>query len=69
MKFGFKQYFNPTPKKLRVLGDTLVALGTAAGSWTIVEGNPQAGTLIVILSVVGKFLSNFFGEDKGENIV
>jgi len=69
MKFGFKQYFNPTPKKLRVLGDTLVALGTAAGSWTIVEGNPQAGTLIVVLSVVGKFLSNFFAEDKGENVL
>lgn len=69
MKFGFKQYFNPTPKKLRVLGDTLVALGTAAGSWTIVEGNPQAGTLIVVLSVVGKFLSNFFAEDKGEKII
>lgn len=69
MKFGFKQYFNPTPKKLRVLGDTLVALGTAAGSWTIVEGNPQAGTIIVVLSVVGKFLSNFFAEDKGENVL
>ena len=69
MKFGFKQYFNPTPKKLRVLGDTLVALGTAAGSWTIVDGNPQAGTIIVVLSVVGKFLSNFFAEDKGENIL
>ena len=69
MKFGFKQYFNPTPKKLRVLGDTLVALGTAAGSWTIVDGNPHAGTIIVVLSVVGKFLSNFFAEDKGENIV
>lgn len=69
MKFGFKQYFNPTPKKLRVLGDTLVALGTAAGSWTIVDGNPQAGTIIVVLSVVGKFLSNFFAEDKGENVL
>jgi hypothetical protein len=69
MKFGFKQYFNPTPKKLRVLGDTLVALGTAAGSWTIIDGNPQAGTIIVVLSVVGKFLSNFFAEDKGENVV
>lgn len=69
MKFGFKQYFNPTPKKLRVLGDTLVALGTAAGSWTIVDGNPQAGTIIVVLSVVGKFLSNFFAEDKGENVI
>lgn len=69
MKFGFKQYFNPTPKKLRVLGDTLVAIGTAAGSWTIVDGNPQAGTIIVVLSVVGKFLSNFFAEDKGENVI
>ena len=69
MKFGLKEYFLPTPKKLRVLGDTLVALGTAAGSWTILDGNPQAGTIIVVLSVVGKFLSNFFAEDKGENVV
>jgi hypothetical protein len=69
MKFGFKQYFQPTPKKLRVLGDTLVALGTAAGSWTIVDGNHQAGTIIVVISVIGKFLSNFFSENKGENII
>lgn len=69
MKFGFKQYFLPTPKKLRVLGDALVALGTAAGSWTIVEGNPQAGTFIVVISVLGKFLSNFFTDDKPQNTI
>lgn len=60
MKFGFNQYFEPTPKKLRMLGDALIAAGTFGGSLTILQGNPQAGTVIVIVSVLGKFLSNFF---------
>ena len=27
-KFGWKHYFAPTPKRLRVLGDSLAAAGT-----------------------------------------
>ena len=64
MKFGIKEYFKPTPKRLRVLGDSLAAAGTFAASVTILNGNPQAGTIIMIVSVAGKFISNFFSEEQ-----
>lgn len=67
MKFGWKQYFEPTPKRIRVLGDSLAAAGTFASSIVILNGNPMAGTVIMIVSVVGKFISNFFADENNTN--
>jgi len=64
MKFGWKQYFAPTPKRLRVLGDSLAAAGTFGASIVILNGHPLAGTIIMIVAVVGKFISNFFSEEE-----
>lgn len=59
-KFGWKHYFSPTPKRLRVFGDSLAAAGTFAASIVVLNGHPIAGTVIIIAAVVGKFISNFF---------
>lgn len=71
MEFGFKHYFAPTPKRLRVLGDSLAAAGTLGASIAVLNGHPVAGTTILIVSVVGKFISNFFTDssdsDKNQN--
>ena len=64
MKFGWKQYFSPTPKRLRVLGDSLAAAGTFGATIVILNGHPVAGTVIMVVAVVGKFLSNFFAEEE-----
>lgn len=64
MKFGWKQYFAPTPKRLRVLGDSLAAAGTFGATIVILNGHPIAGTIIMVLGVIGKFLSNFFTEEE-----
>lgn len=64
MKFGWKQYFAPTPKRLRVLGDSLAAAGTFGATIVILNGHPVAGTVIMIVAVLGKFLSNFFAEEE-----
>lgn len=60
MLFGWKHYFEPTPKRMRVLGDSLAAAGTFGASIAILNGHPIAGTTIMIIAVVGKFISNFF---------
>jgi hypothetical protein len=60
MKFGFKQYFKPTPKRLRIFGDSLAAAGTLGASIAVLNGHPLAGTVIMVLAVIGKFISNFF---------
>ena len=66
MLFGWKHYFSPTPKRMRVLGDSLAAAGTFGASIAILNGHPIAGTTIMIIAVVGKFISNFFTDAPEE---
>jgi len=63
MKFGWKYYFAPTPKRLRVLGDSLAAAGTFGSAIIILNGQPLVGTIIMVVAVFGKFISNFFTEE------
>lgn len=63
MKFGWKEYFKPTPKRVRVLGDSLAAAGTFGAGIAVLNGHPILGTSVMILAVLGKFLSNFFAEE------
>jgi len=60
MKFGIKSYFKPTPKRIRIFGDSLAAAGTLGASIAVLNGHPIAGTSIMIAAVIGKFISNFF---------
>ena len=64
MKFGLKEYFKPTPKRLRVFGDSLAAAGTLGASIAVLNGHPIAGTIIMVVAVVGKFISNFFTDEE-----
>lgn len=66
VKFGWSEYFSPTPKHFRVLGDSLAAAGTFGATIVILNGHPLAGTIIMIIGVIGKFLSNFFTEIEEE---
>ena len=63
MKFGLKSYFQPTPKRIRVFGDSLAAAGTFGAGIVIMNGHPLAGTIIMVAAVIGKFISNFFTEE------
>jgi hypothetical protein len=63
MKFGWKHYFAPTPKRVRMFGDSLAAAGTFGGSIAVLNGHPVAGTVILVIAVIGKFISNFFTDD------
>jgi hypothetical protein len=42
MKFGWKHYFAPTPKRVRVLGDSLAAAGTFGAGIVILNGHPDS---------------------------
>jgi hypothetical protein len=63
MKFGWSQYFKPTPKRMRVLGDSLAAAGTFGAGIIVLNGHPILGTIVMFLAVVGKFISNFFTDE------
>lgn len=66
MEFGWKHYFCPTPKRMRIFGDSLAAAGTFGASIAVLNGHPVAGTTILIISIVGKFISNFFTDAPEE---
>jgi hypothetical protein len=66
MEFGWKHYFSPTPKRMRIFGDSLAAAGTFGASIAVLNGHPVAGTTILIISIIGKFISNFFTDAPEE---
>jgi hypothetical protein len=72
------QYWKPTPKKWRKIGDGFLAAASIlaiGGLWQFdnlkeVFTPTEIKTLIVssiVLGVLGKFLTNFFKEDSSEN--
>lgn len=63
LEFGWSYYFAPTPKRIRVLGDSLAIAGTFALGIATLNGHPVAGTIIMVVAIVGKFISNFFTEE------
>jgi len=77
MKELMKQYWKPTPRKWRRLGDSLLASATilaVGGIWQYdslkdIFTPTELKALIITsigLGVVGKFLTNFFKEDSSE---
>lgn len=61
----FKPYFSPTPKRVRVLGDSLAAASILVAGFNMNEPKVMIGCAIV--GGLGKFLSNFFTVEKDED--
>jgi hypothetical protein len=55
-----KSYFEPTPKRFRVLGDSMAAASLFLAGLNI--DNPKTMLIIGICGAVGKFVTNFFAE-------
>lgn len=60
IKFGFKHYFKPTPKRFRILGDSLAGASIFVSGLAIVNGYEKIALGVAIAGWVGKFISNFF---------
>lgn len=58
-----KNYYAPTPKKWRRLGDALLGVSTTITTFAIYEEMKWIAISALILGVIGKFLSNFFNEE------
>lgn len=57
-------YYKPTPKKWRKIGDTLLAVSVYAQTQEMISGNTKLMTVVTIVGLIGKFLTNFFVEDS-----
>jgi hypothetical protein len=56
-----KNYFEPTPKRFRVLGDSIAAMSLFIAGLNI--DNPKLMLISGIAGAVGKFVTNFFAEE------
>jgi Ca2+/Na+ antiporter len=76
-KLSHKNYFKPTSKKLRIIGDTLLATFGGYGVASIFEAISETdktlrktkmiiSAVAVLLGIVGKFLTNFTKKEEVE---
>jgi hypothetical protein len=63
LKFGFKEYFKPTPKKIRKIADSLSMAAMAVSGFTFVQDYKTAAYITLTSAFVGKFFSNLFSEE------
>ena len=60
----FKNYFQPTPKRFRVLGDSIAAASLFIAGLNL--DNPKLMLVSGVCGAVGKFVTNFFAEDEAK---
>ncbi len=62
MQFGWKHYFKPTPKRIRILGDSMAAASLFVSGMAISQGHEQVALYVSVAGWAGKFISNFFSD-------
>lgn len=63
---GIKNYFKPTPKKIRIIGDSLLATSIFLTGYSLIMDNKTFGIVVLAIGGLGKFLSNLFTEIEKE---
>ena len=59
MKLNLKNYYEPTPKKYRMIGDALLIISSAFSGYNFMSNQEEWGLFFLILGTIGKILTNF----------
>lgn len=62
-KMSWKNFFRPTPKRFRVLGDSLAGSAIFVAGIAMVNGHEKIAIGVAIAGGLGKFISNFFADE------
>lgn len=65
-KFKLKSYFAPTPKLFRMIGDTLLSVGSLLTGYQILCNEKTLALISLTLTILGKFLTNLASLDVDE---
>lgn len=57
-------YYSPTPKKWRQLGDALLGVSTTITGFSLYNEMKEVALAALIIGVIGKFLTNFFVDNN-----
>lgn len=60
MKFGWKYYWSPTPKRVRQVADGIASACVFAGTISSMNGDAKMGTIVFLIGFISKAISNFF---------
>lgn len=60
--FGLSNYFKPTPKNIRIIGDGLLTISTTIGAYSTLMENRYVSIFVMIAGLSGKFITNLFAE-------
>lgn len=66
-KFKLKAYFAPTPKLFRMIGDTLLSVGSLLTGYQILCDEKTLALISLTLTILGKFMTNLASLDVNEN--
>ena len=63
IQFKIKSYYQPTPAKMRKLGDALLAASQFLTGYAIVMEEKWLAFTCIAIGTLGKFMTNFFVEE------
>jgi hypothetical protein len=63
-KLKLKNYFAPTPKLFRMIGDTLLSLGSLITGYQILCDEKTLAIISLTLTIIGKFVTNLASLDE-----
>ena len=64
IKFKIKSYYEPTPAKMRKLGDSLLGASQFLTGYAIVMEEKWLAFTCIAIGTIGKFMTNFFVEEE-----
>jgi len=62
--FKLSNYYKPTPAKWRKIGDSLLVASTFVTATSLIGDYHTLGVIALVVGAFGKFITNFFTEDK-----
>ena len=66
MKYSWKHYWEPTPKLIRRIADSLLAGAMTISSFAAFNNNDKLAFVIMLVAGLAKILSNFFSVDDSQ---
>ena len=63
IKFKIKSYYQPTPAKMRKIGDALLGASQFLTGYSIVMDEKYLAFTCIAIGTIGKFMTNFFVEE------
>ena len=64
IKFKIKSYYQPTPAKLRKIGDALLGSSQFLTGYAVIMEEKWLAFTCIAIGTIGKFMTNFFVEEE-----